>query len=140
MAQSRTEVFGQRARPLVVLPNVTTLHKGFLTQREIAAPRRERGVLPCATRMDTQGISRSGARAAGMAPVTTRVATAAELVGDRCGLPIDSQGAGQLADAFKAPQTDPQRFARVSRAAVVCVRRDSGAGQTIARELDWLRR
>lgn len=139
MAQSWTEVFRKRAPPLVDLPNVATLHKDFRTQHEIAAPRRARGVLQCATRMDTQGISRSGARGAGMVPMMMRVAAVPESVGDRSSFLVDSQGAARLADAFQAPQTDPQRFARVSRVAVTCVRLDSGTDQTIARQRDWPR-
>jgi hypothetical protein len=123
VAQSWTEVFGKRARPLADLPNVTTLHKGFRRQHEIAALRRERGLSLCPTPIDTQGVPRDEATTSGMVPIMRRVAAATE-----------------FANAFHAPQTDPQRFARVSQVAVACVRRDSGADQTIARERDWLRR
>jgi len=133
------ELFDETTRPLASLPNVT-LHKGFLTQREIAALHREHGVFLCPTRMDTQGVSRDEAMASGLVPITMRVAAVPEFVDDACGILVDAEDAGQLADAIEALQTDPQRFLQLSQAAAARVRRDSGSDQTVARELDWLRR
>ncbi|HMN77376.1 MAG TPA: glycosyltransferase [Burkholderiaceae bacterium] len=133
------ELFDETTRPLAGLPNVT-LHKGFLTQREIAALHRENGIFLCPTRMDTQGVSRDEAMASGLVPVTMRVAAVPEFVDDTCGVLVDAEDAGQLADAVEALQMDPQRFLRLSQAAAARVRRDSGVQQTIVRELDWLRR
>ncbi len=133
------ELFDETTRPLASLPNVT-LHKGFLTQREIAALHREHGVFLCPTRMDTQGVSRDEAMASGLVPITMRVAAVPEFVDDACGILVDAEDAGQLADAIEALQADPQRFLRLSQAAAARVRHDSGSDQTIVRELDWLRR
>ena len=133
------ELFDETTRPLAGLPNVT-LHKGFLTQREIAVLHREHGIFLCPTRMDTQGVSRDEAMASGLVPITMRVAAVPEFVDDACGILVDAEDAGQLADAIEALQADPQRFTSLSQAAAARVRHDSGMVQTIARELDWLRR
>lgn len=61
-------------------------------------------------------------------------------VDNTCGTMNGSDDAGRLADAFPALQTYPRRFVRLSQVAGAGVRRGSDADQTIARELDWLRR
>jgi glycosyltransferase involved in cell wall biosynthesis len=128
------ELFEEVTQPLRNLANVTLL-KRFLTQAEIAQMHREHGVFLTPTRMDAQGVSRDEAMSSGLVPITNRVAAVPEFVDESCGFLAPEDDADGLASAIRALYEDPQLFLRMSQAASMRVRDQSGFGQTIAREL-----
>jgi len=131
-------LFEDTVSPLRDLPNVT-LERGFLRQEEIAALHSDYGVFLVPTRMDAQGVSRDEAMSSGLVPVTNRVAAIPEFVDGDCGMLVDPEDHAALARAVAQLYQDPDLFLRLSAAAAARVRRQSGAEQTIAKELELLR-
>lgn len=131
------KLFDATVAPLRGLANVE-LAQGFVSQQRIAELHRENGVFLVPSRMDSQGVSRDEAMSSGLVPVTTRVAAVPEFVDTACGFLAEPEDAQGLADAMAALAGDPALFARLSAAAAQRVRSQSGAAQTIARELALL--
>jgi spore maturation protein CgeB/glycosyltransferase involved in cell wall biosynthesis len=133
------ELFDTLTRPLVHFANVK-LEQRFLTQGEIATLHADYGIFLSPTRMDAQGVSRDEAMASGLVPISNHVAAVPEFVDPSCGLLVDPESAEQLAAAIEGLFYDPQRFLSLSCAAAERVVRQSGATETIDRELALLRR
>lgn len=131
-------LFEQTVQPLRGFSNVT-IEQRFLTQHQIAELHREFGIFLVPSRMDSQGVSRDEAMASGLVPITTRIAAIPEFVDASCGILVDPEDADGLARAILSLQHDPERFQALSCAAAARVRAQSGAGQTIGRELELVR-
>jgi glycosyltransferase involved in cell wall biosynthesis len=133
------ELFEDTTRPLQAFANVR-LERRFMPRPEIAALHRQYGIFLCPTRMDTQGVSRDEAMASGLVPITSRVGAVPEFVDEHCGMLAEPESAQGLADAIEALHADPDRFLRLSAAAAARVRRQSGANNTIEREMTLISR
>lgn len=132
-------LFEETNAPLRGFDNVT-LHRGFLNHAEIAALQERSGVFLNPTRWDSQGVSRDEAMASGLVPVTSAVAAVPEFVDESCGLLAPAEDHLGLAAAIERLYHDPGLFSRLSRAAAERVRRQSGFEQTIAREIELIRK
>jgi len=132
-------LFEETNAPLREFGNVT-LHHDFLNHAEIAELQESNGVFLNPTRWDSQGVSRDEAMASGLVPVTSAVAAVPEFVDESCGLLAPAEDHLGLAAAIERLYHDPDLFARLSRAAAERVRRQSGFEQTIAREIELIRR
>lgn len=133
------ELFDATVAPLRGFDNVI-LERRFLTHREVASLHSQFGVLLTPTRMDAQGVSRDEAMLSGLVPVTTRVAAIPEFVDADCGLVVEPENPVALADALESLHRDAKLFQRLSRGASERVRRQSGFGTTIQRELELIAR
>jgi glycosyltransferase involved in cell wall biosynthesis len=131
------DLFDDTVAPLAAIPNVT-VEKRFVTQQQIAQFHREHGVFLCPSRADTQGVSRDEAMASGLVPVTNAVSAIPEFVDEGCGLLAEAENAQQLADAIERLYHDPELFLRLSAKAAQRVRGQSGAEQTIGREIEFI--
>lgn len=133
------ELFNSLTEPLQAFKNVT-LHRGFLSHTEIAALHKRYGVFLTPTRMDSQGVSRDEAMASGLVPVTTKVAAIPEFVDRGSGVLTPPEDPIALADAIEELYKKPKHFLRLSKGAAERVRQQSGFSQTIAREIELIRR
>lgn len=115
-------------------PNVT-IEKRFLTQQQIRDLYKQYGVFLVPSRIDSQGVSRDEAMAAGLVPVTNRVSAIPEFVDENVAFLAPAEDWRALADAIRTLHADPQRFQRMSGAAAAHVRAKSGAAQTLMREI-----
>lgn len=131
-------LFEDTTAPLRGLENVR-LERRFLTQREIAELHRQHGVFLCATRGDTQGVSRDEAMASGLVPITNRVGAIPEFVDESCGIIAAPNDAAGLAAGVSRLYEDPALFMRLSEQAARRVRRQSSPEHTTQRELALIR-
>jgi glycosyltransferase involved in cell wall biosynthesis len=131
------ELFEETVEPLRNFGNVH-IDRGFLTQRAIVELQKDYGIFLCPTRHDAQGVSRDEAMAAGLVPITNRVAAIPEFVDEKCGLLVPPEDYMGLADAVESLYRDPELFLRLSKAAAERVRRQSGFDRTIAKEISLI--
>lgn len=130
-------LFDQTVEPVRHLPNVVVA-KRFLSQPEIAVLHREYGVFLTPSRIDSQGVSRDEAMASGLVPITNRVSAIPEFVDESCAFLAGPEDWRGMADAIRRLYTDPRLFSEMSAAAASRVRTQSGAQQTIGRELQLM--
>ena len=130
-------LFEETVAPLRAMANVI-LEKRFLRHDEMAALHREYGIFLVPTRMDSQGVSRDEAMAAGLVPVTTRVAAVPEFVDERCGMLVEGEDYAGLAKAIVALYHDPELFLRLSQNASERVHCQSSYGETIRKEIELI--
>jgi len=128
------ELFEQTTAPLRGFANVT-LRRAFLTKPEIRDLYADHGVCLIPSRMDTHGVARDEAMAAGLVPVTTRVAAIPEFVDEDCGVLVEPEDARALAAGVAGLVRDPETFERLSRAAAARVREQAGAPRVLPLEL-----
>ena len=133
------ELFDTLTAPLKDFPNVT-LRNEFLTHVEIAALHKKYGIFLTPTRMDSQGVSRDEAMSSGLVPITTKVAAIPEFVDRGSGILVPPEDPKALADAIEDLYNKPQEFLRRSAGAAQRVRQQSGFSQTIAREIELIRK
>lgn len=127
-------LFPEITEPLAGLDNVA-LHRGFLTQPEIAELHERHGVFLSPTRMDAQGVSRDEAMSSGLVPVTSAVAAVPEFVDSTCGFLAPAEDASGLADAIRELHAHPELFSSLSEAAAARVRQQSELSLVIQEEL-----
>ena len=130
-------LFETTLAPLAGIGEVT-IHRGFLTQQEIATQHRNHGVFLVPTRLDTQGVSRDEAMASGLVPVTNAVHAVPEFVDADCAGLVGSDDAAGLAQALADMAESPALFLARSAAAAARVRAQSGFDLMIPRELAWM--
>lgn len=114
------------------------LHKGFLTQSQIAALHKSHGIYIATTRMDTQGVSRDEAMSSGLVPVANAVAAIPEFVDDTCGILVPPEDADAVADAVLKLIREPEKFLELSENAASRVRKLSSKEYTIDKETDLI--
>ena len=127
-------LFDETVEPLRDLPNVL-LEKRFLSQAEIAELHKDYGVFLAPSRIDSQGVSRDEAMASGLVPVTNRVSAVPEFVDATCAMLAEPEDWRGIANAIRRLHADPDLFLLLSGAAAARVRAQSGAEQTLDREL-----
>lgn len=127
-------LFDETVEPVRHLPNVL-LEKRFLSQSEIAELHKEYGVFLAPSRIDSQGVSRDEAMASGLVPVTNRVSAIPEFVDATCAMLVEPEDWRGIADSIRRLHADPDLFLSMSAAAAARVRAQSGAAQTLDREL-----
>ncbi len=130
-------LFEQTLAPIRNLANVL-IHRGFLTQAEIADHHRRHGIFLVPTRIDTQGVSRDEAMSSGLVPVTNAVPAVSEFVDETCGVLAPPDDADALAEGIWTMVQDPGLFERRSAAAASRTCMQSGAGLVIPQELALL--
>ena len=137
----RFDLFGDGERfetdtaGLEKFPNVR-LHRGFLTQAQIAAEHKKHGVYIATTRSDTQGVSRDEAMASGLVPVANAVAAVPEFTDDSCCMLCPAEDHRAVAEAILKLVRDPELFLSMSRRAAQRVREISPYEKTIGREIE----
>lgn len=109
-------LFEKTVAPLAGLGNVR-VERGFLSMPEMADLYREYGVALIPTRHDTHGVSRDEAMAAGLVPITSRVAAIPEFVDESCAFLAEPENYTQLADAIRRLYHSPELFVTMSEAA-----------------------
>ncbi|WP_018237836.1 glycosyltransferase [Ensifer sp. BR816] len=133
------ELFEETTAPLTSFGNVKIIRR-FLSQSEIAEVHKRFGIFLSPTRMDTQGVSRDEAMSSGLVPVTTNVACIPEFVDENCAVVVPAEDHVAMADAIERLYSDPVHFAKLSKAASLRVRAQSGYGMTIQREISLIQR
>ncbi|MDW9371002.1 methyltransferase domain-containing protein [Sinorhizobium meliloti] len=133
------DLFEQTTAPLRSFSNVT-IERRFLSQAEIAEVHKGFGVFLTPTRMDAQGVSRDEAMSSGLVPITTNVACIPEFVDQSCGIVVPAEDYIAMADAIEGLYVNPSEFTKLSKAASLRVRRQSGYEQTIEREIALIQR
>lgn len=111
------------------------LHRGFLTQREIAEKHKKHGIYIATTRMDTQGVSRDEAMSSGLVPVACNVAAIPEFVDDTCGIVVPAEDHVAVAQAILKLVRDKKLFSTLSENAANHVRNMSSKEFTIDNEI-----
>lgn len=114
-------------------PNVH-LHKGFLTQSQIASLHKTHGIYIATTRMDTQGVSRDEAMSSGLVPVANAVAAIPEFVDEECGILAPAEDANAVAEGILRLVRNPDMFLQMSENAAKKVRSLTAKQFTIDKE------
>jgi glycosyltransferase involved in cell wall biosynthesis len=131
-------LFEATLAPLAGMGEVT-IHRGFLTQQEIAQQHKVHGQFLVPTRLDTQGVSRDEAMASGLVPVTNAVHAVPEFVNGICAGLAPANDAKALAQVMAEMVENPALYLARSAAAAARVRAQSGHDLIIPRELAWMK-
>lgn len=115
------------------------LHRGFLTQAQIAKIHKTHGIYIATTRMDTQGVSRDEAMSSGLVPVTNAVAAIPEFVNDDCGILVPGEDAKAVADGILKLVREPELFCKMSENAANHVRNQTSKEFTINKEISLIK-
>ena len=126
--------FEEDTRGLKKFPNVH-LHRGFLTQSQIAEKHKSHGIYIATTRMDTQGVSRDEAMSSGLVPVANAVAAIPEFVDENCGILAPAEDAKAVADGILRLVREPELFMTLSENAAKRVRSKTSKEYTISKEV-----
>lgn len=127
------ERFDEDTQQLKKFSNVH-LHRGFLTQAQIAQLHKTHGIYIATTRMDTQGVSRDEAMSSGLVPVANAVAAIPEFVDESCGILAPAEDAKAVADGILKLVRDPELFVQMSENAANHVRSLTSKQFTIDKE------
>ena len=119
-------------------PNVH-LHRGFLTQSQIAQLHKTHGIYIATTRMDTQGVSRDEAMSSGLVPVANAVAAIPEFVNEDCGILAPAEDAVAVAEGILKLVRNPDLFMQMSQNAAEHVRNKTSQKYTINKEVDLIK-
>lgn len=107
-------LFDETVKPILNLPNVN-LHKGMLSQQEIAKKHKENGILLMPTRQDAQGVSMCEAMSSGLVPVVSDNTAIPEYVCGDCGYLCE--GPEEMAKAIIELVENPKIFKEKSETA-----------------------
>lgn len=127
------ERFDEDTQQLKKFSNVH-LHRGFLTQAQIAELHKTHGIYIATTRMDTQGVSRDEAMSSGLVPVANAVAAIPEFVDESCGILAPAEDAKAVADGILKLVRNPELFMQMSENAANHVRSLTSKQFTIDKE------
>lgn len=114
------------------------LHRGFLTQAQIARIHKSHGIYIATTRMDTQGVSRDEAMSSGLVPVANAVAAIPEFVDESCGILAPAEDAKAVADGILKLVRNPDLFMQMSENAAKHVRGLTDKQFTIEKEISLI--
>lgn len=131
------ERFEQDTANLKKFSNVH-LHRGFLTQSQIAEIHKSHGIYIATTRMDTQGVSRDEAMSSGLVPVANAVAAIPEFVNEDCGILAPAEDAQAVAEGILKLVRNPELFMQMSQNAAEHVRNKTSQKYTINKEVDLI--
>lgn len=127
------ERFDEDTHQLKKFPNVH-LHRGFLTQAQIADIHKSHGIYIATTRMDTQGVSRDEAMSSGLVPVANAVAAIPEFVDETCGILAPAEDARAVSEGILKLVRNPELFMQMSENAAKHVRSLTSRQFTIDKE------
>ena len=130
-------LFSETVRPLRSLANVA-VHRGFLTQCEIAREHKLSGVFLVPTRLDTQGVSRDEAMSSGLVPVTNAIEPLPEFVGPDCASLVPPEDPDAIASALVSLANSPDRFLRKSNRASQQIRSTRSSQRVLGMDLNVL--
>ena len=130
-------LFSETVQPLRSLANVA-IHRGFLTQSEIAREHKLSGVFLVPTRLDTQGVSRDEAMSSGLVPVTNSIEPLLEFVGSDCASIVPPDDPDAIASALVSLANRPGSFLRKSNAAARRIRSTRSSERVLRMDLDLL--
>ncbi len=111
------------------------LHRGFLTQMQIAQLHKTHGIYIATTRMDTQGVSRDEAMSSGLVPVTNDVAAIREFTDEDCAIIVPGEDADAIARGILKLVRNPELFMQMSEKAAEKVRSLSAKELTADKEI-----
>ncbi len=131
-------LFAESTKALGNFKNVR-LHRGFLTQSEIAEIHKSHGIYIATTRMDTQGASRDEAMSSGLVPVATDIAAVPEFLDETSGILTPPEDPKAVADAILKLIRDPKLFKELSENASKKVSGLSSKQKTIKKEIDLIK-
>lgn len=131
------DLYQKTVKPVKKYRNVI-LEEKFLRQEEIAELHAEYGVFLTPTRCDSQGVSRDEAMSSGLVPVTNNVSAIPEFVDESCGMLAGEEDYKGLADSIVQLYRNPKLFLRLSEAAAIRVREQSGIYNTIMKEINLI--
>ena len=114
------------------------LHRGFLTQSQIAEIHKSHGIYIATTRMDTQGVSRDEAMSSGLVPVANAVAAIPEFVNEDCGILAPAEDAQAVAEGILKLVRNPELFMQMSQNAAEHIRNKTSQKYTINKEVDLI--
>lgn len=112
-----------------------TIAPGYLTAQQMQEAYANHGIMLIPSRLDSQGVSRGEAMAAGLVPATNRVCAIPEFVNDTCAIMTESEDFLAMADEIEKLAGNPKRFKAMSRAAAERIRQQCSYEQTIEKEL-----
>ena len=130
-------LFPETVQPLRKLANVV-VHRGFLTQPEIAREHKLSGVFLVPTRLDTQGVSRDEAMSSGLVPVTNAIEPLSEFVDPDCASLVPPDDPDAIASALLSLANSPDSFRRKSNAAARQIRSTRSSQRVLGMDLDLL--
>ena len=116
-----------------------SIHRGYLSHREISELHKEHGLFLVPSRWDTQGVSRDEAMSSGLVPVTTPVDAIPEFVDNSCAILGDEEHFDEWFDQIVSLLNSPEKFARMSIAAAQRVRQQSTPALTVQKEIHLMR-
>jgi glycosyltransferase involved in cell wall biosynthesis len=131
-------LFSEAVKPLRSLANVA-VHRGFLTQAEIAREHKLSGIFLVPTRLDTQGVSRDEAMSSGLVPVTNAIDPLPEFVGPDCARRVPPDDPDAIASALLRLANSPDSFLRKSSAAARRIRSTRSSQRVLPMDLNMLR-
>ena len=115
------------------------IHRGYVSQYEIARLHKQHGLFLVPSRWDTQGVSRDEAMSSGLIPITCPIGPIPEFANDSCavlGLEDDiEEWFGKLVEVINSPE----RFCSMSKQAAEHVRQISSPDQTVAKEISLMK-
>ena len=131
--------FNKLTRKLSIYNNIT-VHKGFITQQEIAALQKEFGVFLCPTRQDAQGVSMCEAMSSGLVPLTSNNTAIPLFVDNNVeGFLCDNNRIESFVEAYEKIYNSPDRFKDMSAAASIRVRTQCSYDNTVQKEIEVIK-
>lgn len=127
-------LFDETLAPIKDLKNVK-IERRFLQQQQIAEMHKSYGIFLCPTRYDTHGVSRDEAMASGLVPLTNKVAAVPEFTCKETAFAVEPESAEQLAMAIEELFFDESLFQTMSESAANRVRKSTGKGIVLKKEL-----
>lgn len=133
------DLFKELTKPIAHFSNVN-LQQKFVKQDEIAHLHREHGIFLIPTRMDSQGVSRGEAMSSGLVPVTNKVAAIPEFVDDASGVLVEGEDSTGMANRILELINNPVEFSKLSRATSERAQLQCGFDNTIAKEINMIKK
>lgn len=115
------------------------IHRGFLSQYEIAELHKQHGIFLIPSRWDTQGVSRDEAMSSGLVPVTCPIGPIPEFANDSCAVMGTEDDMDSWFAKLREVIDSPEKFLAMSAEAAQHVRRISSPSQTVAREIELMK-
>ncbi|TYS69843.1 glycosyltransferase family 4 protein [Sutcliffiella horikoshii] len=132
-------LFDEITNKIKQFPNVK-IHKGFLSQNQIADVHKKNGIFLCPTRLDSQGVSMCEAMSSGLVPISTNITAIPEFVEhDYSGLLTKPESPVDIADAIERLYFNPDVFTRVSKTAAISIREKCSKDVVINSELELIK-
>lgn len=131
-------LFKESTDPLKGFSNVR-ITQGFLDTKQLREQHATHGVMLVPSRWDSQGLTCGEAMAAGLVPLTSRVAALPEFVDKSIAVMADFNDHEGLVDGYLGLLSDPERFLAMSHAGGRRSIAQCGPEKTVDREVSMIR-